>query len=320
MSAIIQEMSSKTKYSPETILQSMLSKSKNNMVVMPPGVAERILEELNFGGQRKVREPRLLKHLRRIVLGEWRGSFPITFAVLPNGVMYLVDGQHRLQAIVRHGAPMPITVLLSPVENMEEARRLYAGFDERDSVRTDNEMMDAVGVSDALDLPRAYTSKLYKALPILRNDLEPLTGSEIEAGKYVELFGVDARLAVIAEWKSEASQYLDVIQKTSGRIRARLQTAGCMAVALYTLRYQPIKALEFWHGIADNDGLRRNDPRNTFLRDVMERSLSTGSFRQTVQSPVLAWNAFCEGRELKIIKCVTGGAIAPWGTPLAGRK
>lgn len=320
MSAIVQEMSSKHQYTTETVLQSMLAKSKNNMVQMPPGIAQRILDELNFGGQRKVRESRALKHLHRIKTGDWRASFPITLAVLPSGVMYLVDGQHRLHAIVRHGAAVPVTVLLSAVDNEAEARRLYSGFDERDSVRSDNEMMDAVGVSDTIGLPRAYTHKLYKALPILRNNLEPATGSEIEAGKYVDLFGVDTRLSVIAEWKPEAAEYLHVIQKTKGRIRARLLTAGSMAVALYTFRYQPIKAHEFWHGIADNDGLRRNDPRSTLLRDMLERSLSTGALRQTVQAPVLAWNAFCEGRELKIIKCVTGGAVAPWGTPLAGRK
>ena len=302
------------------VLRGMVARGHYGMVMMPPGIAQRILDELNFIGQRKVKEPRVLKHLARMESGQWRGSFCISFAVLPDGSLMLVDGQHRLRAIVRFGAPQPITVQFHDVRDEQEARRIYAGFDEGDSNRTAAEMMDAVGVAGKLDLPRAFANKLYSALPILRNDLEPLTGSEIEAATYVRLFGVDARLDAITDWRDEAVKYMAVIGKTTGRVRQKLQGAGCMAVALYTFRHQPAKAHEFWHGLADNDGLRARDPRAALLRDMQERSGNTGTMRQNVQAPVLAWNAFCGGRELKIIKCITGGAIAPWGTPMSGRK
>lgn len=305
--------------STESVLRGMVARSNGGVVMMPIGIAQRILDELNFVGQRQVKEARVLKHLARMEAGLWRGSFAISIAVLPDGTMMLIDGQHRLRAIVRSGSPKPIKVLFHDVPDEHEARRLYAGFDEPDSNRTSVEMMDAVGVAEELALPRAFANRLYNALPILRNDLEPLSGSEIEAGTYVNLFGVDSRLAEIVEWRDEAVKYMAVVNKTKGRIRAKLQGAGCMAVALYTFRHQPAKAHEFWHGLADNDGLRARDPRAALLRDMQERNASQGSFRQNVQAPVLAWNAFCEGRELKIIKCIAGAAIAPWGTP-AGRK
>lgn len=304
----------------ESVLRSMVARSEDGIVAMPPGVAQRVLDEMNFIGQRKLKEARVLKHLARMESGLWRGSHGINIAALPDGSMILIDGQHRLSAIVRSSVPTPIRIIFHSVKDEHEARRLYAGFDESDSNRTAAEMLDAVGVSGDLSLPRAFTIKLYNALPILRNDLEPLTGSEIDADTYVRLFGVDSRLADIADWRDEAVKFMAVVNKTTGRVRAKLQSAGCMAVALYTFRHQPAKAHEFWHGLANNDGLRARDPRAALLRDMHERNANTGTSRQGVQAPVLAWNAFCEGRELKIIKCVTGAAIAPWGTPIHGRR
>ena len=52
------------------------------------------------------------------------------------------------------------------------------------------------------------------------------------------------------------------------------------------------------------DILRKNDPRATLFKDILTRALNSGSVRQRVQMPALAWNAFCEGRNLKIIKCI----------------
>lgn len=108
-----------------------------------------------------------------------------------------------------------------------------------------------------------------------------------------------------------------MVKKTTGKVRAKLNTAGVMAVALYTLRYQPGKAHHFWHGLAENDGLKKDDPRAALLRDMFERSANSGSTRQTTQAPVLAWNAYCEGRNLKIIKCIHGAPISLWGTSLS---
>lgn len=301
------------------VILGMLEKSTNGIVKMAPGVAGRILEEMNFNGQRKIKEHRVVKHSARISNGLWKASFPITIVCIQNGGMWLIDGQHRLTAIARNSQSWPVTVIIAKAESEDEARRLYAGFDEPDSGRSSYEVIDAVGLSEELALPRSFTSRLFCALPVLRNGLEPLSGSEIEAGKYVRLFGTDSRLADIGDWKREAEQYLQVIKKTTGKIRQKLNTVGVMSVALYTLRYQPAKASQFWHGLAENDGLRRDDPRATLLRDMMERNASAGSNRQTVQVPAAAWNAFCEGRPLKIIKCITGAPLTVWGTPVQGR-
>lgn len=297
----------------------LLASRARGPVMVTPELAQRVIDHLNFEGQRNVREARILKHVQRIKSGTWRGSFPVTFAQLPDERLLNIDGQHRMHAIARGSAACPVTILFAPAACEAEARRLYAGFDEPDSKRSSSEVLDAVGLSGEMDLPRSYTSKLFAALPILGNGLEVEVGSAIDPEKYVKLFSTDGRLNSISEWRAEAAEYLQAVKKTTGKVRSKMQSAGCMAVALHTYRYQPSKAREFWHGLAENDGLRRTDPRAALLRDMVERNSNAGSMRQTVQAPCLAWNAWCEGRDLKIIKCITGAAITLWGTPINGK-
>ena len=179
------------------VLLGMLAKANGLPVLLAPGVAQRVLDELNFEGQRSVKEHRVIKHLQRINEGLWRESFPITIVILPSGEMMLIDGQHRLTAIARNPASVPVTIILAKAATEQDARRLYAGFDEPTGTRSVHEVLSAVGLSNELGLPRAFTTNLYGALPILRNGLEPITGSEIAPEKYVKLFGTDSRRADI---------------------------------------------------------------------------------------------------------------------------
>ena len=127
------------------------------------------------------------------------------------------------------------------------------------------------------------------------------------------------RLALVTEWAKQAKEYDEITKKAGKGLYEKLRKTGPVAVALYTLRHQPARATEFWSGLANNDGLRRGDPRHTLIQDFATRDVGIGSVRQRVQQSVLAWNAFCEGRDLKIIKCITGSPIIVWGTPLNGK-
>lgn len=300
------------------ILKGMAHRARGGPLNMPPGIAQRILDELNFPEQRKRKLYRMRKHLLRIQRGAWRSSFCITFAVSRDGRIWLVDGQHRLWAIVEHDAPVPVRIVFDEVADEREARRLYAFFDEMDSVRNSTEVLDALGVSETMGVKRITAQRLYRALPLLMNNFEAVRGGTAsnDAGD-VKL--QDLRMAEIGNWQLEAVKYERICATADPYIQKKLMGAGCMAVALYTLKHQPARAIEFWTGVAANDGLRKGDPRSRLIADMQERALSVGSVRQSVQQPSIAWNAWNEGRELKIIKCLNGAAISIWGTPMAKR-
>jgi hypothetical protein len=305
--------------SMEYILRSMVSKSDRGVVNMAPGTAKRILDELNFPGQRPIFSSRVYGKSLAIVTGDWIESFPIDFAALPDGRIWLVDGQHRVTAISRQQAPVPVTVRLIDVDSEKDAKKLYAGYDQGESVRTTKQILNAVGIAHELGISEKLAKSIYEAAPILLNNMEPITGS-VNVRLFPEVFAKQRRMEAICEWANEAREYEGIISESTTALRQKLQTSGPVSVGLFTLRHQPARAREFWAGIAKNDGLRRFDPRSTLIQDYLVRGVGTGSSRQRVQQTTLAWNAFCEGRDLKIIKCIEGAPIVIWGTPVKAKK
>ena len=85
--------------STAAVVMSMFARSSNGVVMMPPGIAARIVDELNFPDQRPINKARLASRLLLIRSGHWSSAFPVTFARLPDGTLWLIDGQHRMKAI-----------------------------------------------------------------------------------------------------------------------------------------------------------------------------------------------------------------------------
>lgn len=300
----------------EHVLRAMVARSANGVVSVVPGIAKRILEELNFPTQRRIDPSRVYDKRHAIIKGDWVEGHAITFTELPDGRLWLVDGQHRLTAISENDSPVPVTIRIVKVDTESEARHFYAGFDQKKSVRTDKQILDAVGIAAENGLSSRMANAVYAAAPLLLNRLEPVSGS-VGIKKNPDMFLQHNKLEIVQEWSKEAREYEQIIKPAKKGLIVTMRTPGVLAVALYTLRHQPAMARQFWTGVAENDGLRKNDPRATLISDLLTRALSTGSIRQKVQQPALAWNAFAEGRDLKIIKCLDGAAITLHGTPLA---
>ena len=305
--------------SMEYILRSLVSKSVRGVVHLSPGTADRILKELNFPGQRPIYSNRVYGKSLAIVTGDWIDSFSIDFATLPDGRIWMLDGQHRTTAISEQQTPVPVTIRLIEVDSEKEAKKLYAGYDQSDSVRTTKQILDAVGIAKEIGITERLARAIFESAPILLNNMEPIVGS-VNVRLHPEVFTKQKRMEAIGAWAKEAKEFEQIITPAAAALKARLKTQGPLAVGLYTLRHQPARAREFWSGLANNDGLRRTDPRATLIQDYLTRSAHSGSIRQRVQQTSLAWNAFCEGRDLKIIKCIDGAQIVLWGTPVKAKK
>lgn len=298
------------------VMLGMVSKAGSSAVTIAPGIARRMLDECNFVGQRKIRPNRVLLHRRRIRNGTWNPDVSIiTLARTPDGKLHNVNGQHRFAAIDAERIATRSRVVIVDVKNMAEVRRLYACFDEPGSSRSDGEMLDGVGAAASLGIKRDTARFMFRALSLLRNDLEPMG----PADHSLDARDRDGRLSDMADWRDETALYEAIVATADKATQRNLWTQGVMASALYTLRHQPKLAREFWGGLAANDGLRRSDPRACLLADFRNRSTNTGSIRQRVQRVAVAWNAYFQGRDLRIIKCVDGAVIRFDGTPKGGR-
>lgn len=299
------------------VIRGIVARQEDGLVAISPGLAAQIIAETNWQGQRKVSEKRKREHLGNITSGRWVPQMSeIAFAETPDMLLYLINGQHRLSAIHASGRCVKTRVQIIAASDMADVGRLYAMFDSPDQARNDNEMLVGAGVASTLGLKQRTARALFSALSIIRNDMEP-AGPRSET---VDARSRSGRLESLADWADEAKLYEQIISVADKHISQKMHGQGAMASGLCLLRHQPAKALQFLSGIAENDGLRKYDPRARLIADFHQRSLNTGSIRQSVQQIAAAWNAFYEGRDLKIIKCIEDGPITFRGTTKGGKR
>ena len=296
------------------ILHSLLRKSPDGVITIASGIASRILDEMNFPGQRKRKAFRVGEHLARIRKGIWNPEYPITLLQMPDGTMWLADGQHRMSAIAESGIAIPVRINLMRAEDEQEARRIYAGFDRPEYIRSQEEMLAGLGMTAATGLKQRTVRALFRALPILLNNMEHARSNQERAAA---ARSVEARIDLLPEWSPEASRYEAIVDSAELALKAPLYGAGVMAVALYVMRYQPARAEEFWRGVIGGGVLNKDDPRQRLMWDLLNRNLNVGSLRQGIQMSALAWTRWCEGARMKMIRCTEGAPIVIWGTPLA---
>lgn len=293
------------------VIKSMLSRSSDGVVTIAPGIAKRIIEETNFSGQRRVNLARVGERVHDIENGRWKERVtPITFAQTPDGKLYLVNGQHRCHAIAKSGRAVPALVVIDRAADLAAVRSLYALFDTPESRRSDTDMLDGVGIAAGLGVKRKTAAAVFKALSILRNDMEiPANSAGADATSR------NGRLEDIMDWADEARVFERIVAQADTFLQRKLYSASAAAFALYVLRHRRADAVDFLTGLAENDGLRKSDPRARLIADFQNRPVNVNSSRQGLQRFAVAWNAWVEKRDLTIIKCNDGAAIVIKGTP-----
>lgn len=226
-----------------------------------------------------------------------------------------MDGQHRMTVISRHESPVSVRVNILDAADHAEVRQIYIGFDQSTSTRSVNEVLNGAGVGEKLNISARVRDAAFSAIGYMRNNFEIPRSTRL--GRAGMAASVQGRIVDFPAWETEILKYDHIYEVCDRAHRGKLLNGGTAAILLYTLKYQPAKAMDFWIGIARNDGLRKTDPRHTLIQDFHTRSNNSGSNRQSVQAPALAWNAFFENRPLKIIKCIDGAAVRISGTPFA---
>lgn len=304
-----------SKHDITSILKHQITRSTNGVISLAPGIARRILDECKFHGQRQCKPFRANEHLMRINKGTWNDQFPITFAHLPDGQLWLVDGQHRCDAISQAGRTVGVRINVMEAATEYEARRIYAGFDRPEQNRTHNEMLDGLDAYDSTGLKRDTVRCLFRALPLILNNMEIARSNQL---KSAHARSVETRIDMLSSWVKEATAYEQIVQQAEPALKRPLYGSAVMAVALYTFRHQPARAREFWSGVCGlADDLHKDDPRQRLMWDLLNRNLSSGHVRQGVQMASIAWSKWFNGDRIKMIKCHEGSPIVILGTPLA---
>lgn len=288
---------------------------KEGFVTFSAVQANTVLRECPFDGQRGVSKDHVAVLADMMKNDKWEDKDKLDFAVL-HGSPILINGYHRMHAQVASGKSVKWTVVMHPCASMDDVRGLYYRFDTNTRMRSAPQILAATNFAENVDLTKQMAEAVFRSVPLIANDFSASKKSrDLLTAKVI-----DRRLEYARMYVRAAEQYQTALEGAQWGFKSKFHSAGVCAVALVTFRYQPVTAMEFWHGVASNDGLRKGDPRQTLFNYFAANSVAKSSGRSggnvvNAFAPSIAWNAFFEGRPLQIIKHYEGREITIQGTP-----
>jgi hypothetical protein len=282
-----------------------------------PERAKRILDACKYPGQRRVNDSTVAVYAGMMRRDLWDLADPITFAEL-DGRFYLVNGQHRMMAIILYGEAVVFRIAVNHCKTMDEVRALYWRFDTVMRRRTNTDIVRVSDVAGKHGVSSATATAVYTAAGIITNGFViPSSGTTKDV---VKQRVVDLRINACEPFWPAAKMLEECFKVCDKDLRRPLTRATTFAVALITMMHQPEKAKAFWGGTATNDGLRRNDPRHTFVRDLLSRDNSVGKHGQAMYAAAVAWNAFYTNKNLSLIRVFDDHKLRILGTPVGSGK
>ena len=285
-------------------------------VTFTPHVADSYLRLYSYPRQRGLRH----HHVEYLAAAMRRGEFKpgvIELRRLGDQVL-LIDGQHRLSAIVKSGLTFDLVVLERDAASIEDVDADYARMD-RGIARGMGDSLRAYGLSDTLGLTQSQMNRASAAIvPIVIGFTPVSTSPAMLARKTAEL-----RQRAMLDWQEEIRAYMEIVGNSKRGGNRRLGISAVAAVAFVTLRYQQERAADFWQAVKDNDGLRRGDPAKTLIEFLVENIATSRSTHIYARAVAQCWNAAYENRELLIVRVLPQTAEAPIriaGTPYNGEQ
>lgn len=246
--------------------------------------------------------------------GQWRPKDKLDFALL-NGKYILINGHHRLTAQAMAGADIQWTVVIHDCVTEQDVSDLYYSFDTNLRIRSNANIIAATDIANIMGVTATTAEALYRAVPLIEADFDFSATARDPIMQRV----IDRRLERMRSLQKEIRAWECATKGAPVIVKRRLSTQGALAVSLMTFRHQPNMAEQFWRGVAENDGLRKGDPRHTYLRVLnAEIGGKTSTSEGPARGAATCWNAFYGRRQITM--CKTGdGPLRIAGTPIGRR-
>lgn len=294
---------------PNGVADSLyLDQLRARVTKITPERAASLLETLAFERQRNIMAAHVEYLLAMMQVGELTDLL-IQEVEFPNGRKVLVDGYHRLTALVQYGRPLLAVIVTHRVNDEHDLAMRYAKID-RPSTRKPRDMLRAFGVDQESELTAKMLSTVNAGVAILMSDFS-------KHGAVVGQKSLIQRTDATRGWLPEGRAYASCLAGSSNEVSMMLSRAPVTAIALATLRYQPGPAETFWSRIAAEDGLPKDSPEArllAYLRTNRVARVGQGLYCRYVAT---AWNAYYTNRTLKLLKVYDPSApVSLAGTPV----
>lgn len=263
------------------------------MTVTPAGAAQLLAERnpKNIGPQRKLSKQTVQRYAEQMSTGRWRLTHQgLAFDSSGN----LLDGQHRLTAVVEAGVPVDFVVTW--------------GCDRESFSVLDNGMRRQA----AQLLDHSYAMPICAAARYLGPISGSYTGSRIEQGIYGSGMSTDEVLDTVYSWP-ELARYAPTVSAVYHHTKIALSSH--LAVIVLASRTEHADKIEDWlngDGLRHGVGLDSQDPRlhlrNRWSKDHKFLGTTAGKvegFALTCK----AWNAYATGAPIGTLRHVAGHGV-----------
>jgi hypothetical protein len=270
---------------------------KEGRLAISPCTARTILERFNYSRQRRIYSLHCDALSYQMKAGVWVAGSQLVFGVMPDGSLHLVNGQHRLHAVIMSDMTIEFQILLVPVDTEGALHELYCKYDTVQRSRSNFMVMRSTGIAEELDISRRLSVAAYAAGVVIAN------GLRVPKGRLgiPSLSTPDGKLAAIKPWWGQVKKYDEIIEDSERAVKSRLLKGSSVAAAIVTLAFQPDKAEEFWKGVANNSELKKGDPRRTLVMSLLSYNL-TGNGSKFLGIICSAWNHWFSGTEVTILR------------------
>jgi hypothetical protein len=278
-----------------------------------PSLASQILTDHNYERQRPLRPGHVAELAALMRRKAFLPGSQIAFARVGKR-LFLINGQHRLSAVVESGREVEFQVMIVNCRNEEDVARHYYTFDRLVTARSDGDVIKAVRICETHGISHMMARGVWQAVPIIEHRF-----ARIDYQNDPERRDDDRRLGMCEPWWGYAAELDAILRRAPSSVRQRLLSAQTVSVALVLLRDQPEGARAFLSGIAEDDGLRRDDPRKAFLIDMAARAWRRKSLDGSL-TMAYAWNAYFLRRPLSQLRVLQNSRFRLEGTAFDGRR
>ena len=278
--------------------------------------------------------PQSESHVLKLGMMMTGGDFLTGHVVLAamGGKRLLANGQHTLRAIIETGLAQRCLVEEYTVQDLAAYSRLFHAFDTEARQRTWTECARAYRMGREGAIPEGTTEQILNQF---RNGYEyhiamtrSADRSATKFGRFDDLSGMARELRLVTE----------LFQSTiDGKL---IRRAPIIAAIIGTCQADYDASGMFWREVVTGFFADHGNPEaptyrlHQYLRSVTILTGGGGHYRSKNRignsayhgtqfdvycSCINAWNAFCEGRDLKLLKASVGGKIPPIHRPSPAR-
>lgn len=269
-----------------------------------PGEAQTWLNEYAYQFQRNPAKRTVELYARQMSTDAWLDGTTLKLASIRGRKQkMLVDGQHRLLALIASGCPQTFSVVEIDCDDDNDLALLYSTTD-RGRQRTVTDMYRTVHLADEVGVTGDTLTRAGSALQFIEDGFD-------RKGKTKRSY--DELLALFRTYADSIGAYVEVAGASPHRsiwnalFRSSTFSLGIVTYQHAVYVYGEKAVNDFWEGVSQDDGLRRTDPRkvaNMHLATVRisQASAVNGGGGRIVSAAYSArylaacWNAWTEER------------------------